>query len=480
MVMGIINTSANFIFPLITYSYVARILKTSGTGRVAFVQSVLTYFSYIAALGISSYGMRECARVRDNKDELSKLTQELLFINLISTLIAYVALFISVAAVPKFESYRALFAVMSCSILLQTLGMEWLYSALEQYTYITVRSLIFKSISVVLTFILVKDSGDYVIYGGLTIFTTAASNVLNFINARKFICVRKYKHYELKKHLKPIMVFFMSAIIISVYAQFDTVMLGFMKGDSEVGIYNAAVKIKTIVVSVSSGLTSVLIPRMSLYYTQDKQKYNSLLSKSFRVALVLLIPLVTFIFINAEDVLLFLCGTEFLGAKPTLRILMVCIFALMLTNLFGNQILVPKGAENRYAKSVFAGMWTNLILNCFLIPRYCSAGAAFATLITEVSNTIWMSQGCKEEIKALKQNVRVLRYVFPVCLAIVLEWISRSMLTGFPVFWRLSGNAVVLFSCYYLILFIQKEEIVYSGYCWLRGKLLRRSKRTAD
>lgn len=122
-------------------------MHSSGTGKVAFVQSVITYFSYIAALGISGYGMRECAKVRKDKDKLSKLTQELISINLVSTLISYLLLLLVVVFVPRFSSYKTLFLVMSSSIFLQTLGMEWLYNALEQYTYITVRSLIFKTIS---------------------------------------------------------------------------------------------------------------------------------------------------------------------------------------------------------------------------------------------------------------------------------------------------------------------------------------------
>lgn len=475
MLMSVVNTSANFIFPLITYSYVARILHSSGTGKVAFVQSVITYFSYIAALGISGYGMRECAKVRKDKDKLSKLTQELISINLVSTLISYLLLLLVVVFVPRFSSYKTLFLVMSSSIFLQTLGMEWLYNALEQYTYITVRSLVFKTISVFLTFILIKDVDDYVIYGGLTIFTTAASNVLNFINARKYIYRKRYTHYCYKKHLKPIMMFFMSAIIITVYSQFDTVMIGFIKGDSVVGIYNAALKIRTIVISISTGITSVLVPRMSVYYSENQEKFKQLLIKSFKISIVVLMPLAVFIFLNAEDVLLFLCGAEYLSANTTLRILMICVCALMLTNLFGNQILVPKGEEKRYTKSVFVGMWINLILNSILIPKFGSAGAAFATLITEISNTIWMGIGCKEEIRYIKKNINSALYILPLIVASIFEVICYSWVNSLGVFWRLALKTIVLFGMYYILLAIKKEEIIGIGIQSIK-KIVARNK----
>lgn len=474
MLMSIINTSSNFVFPLITYSYVARILHTTGTGKVAFVQSVLTYFSYIASLGISGYGMRECAKVRDDKNKLSKMAQELLIINLVSTFVSYILLMVVIALSSKLQSYRSLFWVMSCSILLQTLGMEWLYSALEEYSYITIRSLIFKTISVILIFVLVKNENDYVTYGALTIFTTSASNILNFVNARKYISFKKYKKYDFVGHIRPIMTFFMSAIIITVYSQFDTVMLGFMRGDEEVGIYNTALKIKTIVISISTGLTSVLIPRMSVYYQENYEKFCGLLSKSFKVSLNVLLPLVLFIFINAKDVIIFLCGTEYLPAISTLRVLLVCVFVLMLTNLFGNQVLIPKGNEKRYTQSVFLGLWINLILNYILIPLYGSLGAAIATLITETSNAIWMAYGCKDEVKILKENTNLKVYIIALLIAITFEFICICAVRPLNVFWRLVFDTLMMFGVYYVILLDKREDIICEAMQWIRNLKNRR------
>ena len=448
MLMSVINTSANFIFPLITYSYVARILHASGTGKVSFVQSILTYFSYLAALGISGYGVRECAKVRNDKNSLSKFVQELLIINSISTIISYILLVVAITTIPKLQDYKTLFWIMSWSIVLQTLGMEWLYNALEEYTYITIRSLIFKIISVFLTFLLVKDANDYAIYGGITIFTTSASNILNFINARKYIYIKKYERYNLKKHIGPIMTFFMSSIIITVYSQFDTVMIGFICGDSDVGIYGAALKIKTVIISVSSGLTAVLIPRMTVYFQENYMKFTKLLEKSLKVSLVVLLPLVSFVFINSNDVLAFLCGSEYLTATPTLRILLVCVLALMFTNLFGNQILIPIGDEKRYTQSVFIGLWINLILNTILIPIYQSFGAALATLVTECFNMIWMARGCKREIKNIKEEVIFSTYIYPLAVALLLEGICIHYVKSFSIFFRLFFNTIVLFGSY--------------------------------
>lgn len=476
MFMNILLTSSNFIFPLITYSYVARILLPEGTGKVAFVQSVLAYFSYIATLGISGYGVRECAKIRDDKQALSKLVHELLTINLSSTIVAYIVLGIALVMVKKFQNYMSLFLIMSSGMLLQTLGVEWLYQALERYTYITIRSIIFKCISVVLTFFLIRDSGDYLIYGALTIFTSSASYILNFINARKYIEIRRYKEYNFLKHLQPIMVFFASSMIITIYGHFDSTMLGFMRGDSDVGIYNSALKMKSIVVSFSSGVTSVLVPRLSLYAREEnRKKYLELLTKSLQVSCVLMLPVTMTVIFNAPDILEFVCGKEYLSATSTLFILMICSLVLCMTNLFGNQVLIPKGMEKYYSKSVFVGLFINLCLNALLIPRFGSAGAALATLATEIYNMMYMGYHARNEAGYLWKYMQKSKYFISLVLASIGEIILlHTTLVIDVVFFRLVINTIFFFSIYWISLLYMKEELVYTTIIGIRQKFSNR------
>lgn len=463
MVMNILLTSSNFVLPLITYSYVARVLLRDGTGKVAFVQSILSYFLYIAALGIPGYAVRECAKVRDDKEKLSVLVSELMTIELISTLVSYVILFIAMIISKKLSSYTALILVMSSSIILQTIGMEWLYNALEKYTYISIRSILFKLIAVVLTFAFVQSKEDILLYGAITVFSTSASYILNFVNSRKYIHFRRVNIRDAFKHFHPVMVFFMSTIIITVYANFDTLMLGFIKNDGEVGIYNAAMKMKSVVISLSTAVTSVLIPRMSVYFSNKNMgAFTDLLKKSLSVSMVLMLPMAIFVAINASDVLLFVCGPDYSNAKSTLILLMCCCIVLMNTNIIGNQILIPTGKEKRYSQSVFIGMWINLILNSILIPRYASAGAAFATLVTEVFNMCWMGIGCKEVIQEVLNRFTISRYLIPLLVAVGLQVLLRTVCIYTPLLMRLCICGVAFFGAYFFMLILMKEPIICS------------------
>ena len=106
-IMNSLLTISSFIFPLITFPYVSRILLPEGTGKVSFVTSVVTYFNMFAQLGIPTYGIRACAKVRDDKEELTRTTQELVIINFVMSVISYTVLAVALMLVPRLREERA-------------------------------------------------------------------------------------------------------------------------------------------------------------------------------------------------------------------------------------------------------------------------------------------------------------------------------------------------------------------------------------
>ena len=125
--MNTILRAANVIFPLITILYVSRILLPAGLGRVSFATSFIAYFNMAAQLGIPTYGIRACAKVRDDKEELSRVTLELLLLNLIGTVISYAAITLCLLFIPRVRADKILFIILSLTIILNAIGMEWLY-----------------------------------------------------------------------------------------------------------------------------------------------------------------------------------------------------------------------------------------------------------------------------------------------------------------------------------------------------------------
>ena len=267
-IMNAILTMSSFIFPLITFPYVSRVLLPIGTGKVSLATSIIAYFSMFAQLGIPTYGIRACAKVRDDKEKLTKTVQEIFLINLIMGMISYAVFFMVLFTIPKIHAEKELYLVISSTIFFNMIGMEWLYKAMEQYTYITIRSIIFKFVALILMFFVVHTQEDYVLYGGITILAAVGSNIFNFLNVHKYISMRPVGNYNLAQHMPPILTFFAMTIATTIYTNLDIVMLGFIKTDIDVGYYNAAVRIKTILVSIVTSLGTVLLPRASYYIEQ--------------------------------------------------------------------------------------------------------------------------------------------------------------------------------------------------------------------
>lgn len=161
--MNMILTTSSFIFPLITVPYVSRVIGPDGMGAISWAQTFVSYFSLVAVLGINTYGIREVAKVRNDREKLSVVTQELITILIISTTIAYAAFLVTIFTLPKAREDKPLMLIFSISIWMTSCGINWFYQGIEQYGYITTRNILVKLIGLILIFIFVHQSSDYYI-----------------------------------------------------------------------------------------------------------------------------------------------------------------------------------------------------------------------------------------------------------------------------------------------------------------------------
>jgi len=128
--MNIILTMSSLLFPLITFPYISRVLLAEGNGKVQLATSVVTYFLLFAQLGIPTYGIRVCAAVRDDKMKLTRTVHELMIIQMVTMLLSYLVFFFCLNLIPRIQAERSLYLVTSALILLNSIGMEWLFKAM--------------------------------------------------------------------------------------------------------------------------------------------------------------------------------------------------------------------------------------------------------------------------------------------------------------------------------------------------------------
>ena len=457
--MNIFLTMSSFVFPLITFPYISRILLAGGYGKVQMATSVISYFILFAQLGLPTYGIRVCATVRGDSIKLTRTVHELFFIQTITMILAYVMFFVCLNLIPKMEDERNLYLITSALILLNSIGVEWLFKAMEQYTYITVRSLIFKMISLVAMFMLVQSEDDYLIYAAISVFASGGSNIMNLIQLPKYILLKPIGGYQIRKHVKPILVLFAYVCATTIYTNLDSVMLGFMIGDVEVGYYSVAVKIKNILVSIVTALGAVVLPRVSYYYEQKEfDRFWDLASKAFRFVLMISVPLTVYFMIFAKQGIFFLSGSSYASSIMPMFVIMPTLVCIGLTSVTGIQILIPSKRENIVLYASIAGALIDLVLNIFLIPVFYSTGAALGTLAAEAVVLIIHVTVLRKELIKLKKKIEIGKILGATLVSgIVTFGFVFVQASDFAI---LTMSSILFFLIYLLMLHLCKDSLL--------------------
>lgn len=385
-ILNVIKTISSILFPLITFPYISRVLMPENVGKVNFGISYISYFSMIASLGITTYAIRECSSVRDDKMILGKKASEIFSINICTTVVSYILLAVSLLLFQRLDSYRILIIIQSTSILFTTLGADWLNSAMEDFKYITLRTIAFQIISLLLMFCLVKTPDDYLKYAAISVFSSSGANIVNIFYRRKFCKVSFTKSMNWRKHFKPILLLFVMILAQTIFSSADQTMLGFMKGDYEVGIYSTAHKIENIISQVVSSLAWVVMPRMSLYFAeQDYIKVNQMLKKTLSLLMCIGVPSIAGVCVLAREIVMIIGGTSYLDAALPLMILMFSFaFSLVGGSFLGNMVLLPSKQENTYMWICCITAVFNVVLNFILIPYGGAKAAAFTTALSSL------------------------------------------------------------------------------------------------
>ncbi|MGI6511029.1 MAG: flippase [Catenisphaera adipataccumulans] len=479
--MNTLLTMSAFIFPLITYPYVSPILSPSGMGSVSFATSIATYFTMFAQLGIPTYGIRACALARDDKKALTKTVQELLIINVVMMILSYIVFFILLFTVPQMKDEKTLFIVVGSMVWLNCIGMNWMYQGLEEYTFITVWSVVCKTISVVAMLLLVHAKSDYIIYGGLSIFASYGSSLANFFYAHKFIDLKPVGHYHFRKHLRHVGIFFAMSCATTIYTNLDIVMLGFMKTNVDVGYYQMAVKIKNILVSLVTSLGTVMLPRASYYIGQgDMKRFRAIAQDALHFVWLVAVPLAVYTVLFASQGIYFISSAEFTGSILPMQIVMPTLIFIGLTNIIGMQILVPTGNEMYVLYSEIAGAAVDFVINLLLIPHLASAGAAIGTLAAEAVVLGVQYHYTKPMIRKLLKRIPYGKLLAANAAAAVLSVFCRHLELVSSLRWNsfliLAISCILFFVVYLAVLLLLKEPLVLTFQKQVHQWLMRRKE----
>lgn len=483
-IMNSLLSISSFLFPMITFPYISRVLLASGTGRINFATSIVNYVLTLSMLGIPLYGVKACAVDRKDRKKLSQTVLELLVLNGIAGGAGLLVLLGATLLVKEFRAQWELIAVMSLLVPLNIIGAEWFYRGMEEYTYISLRNMGFKLIGVLLMFLLVHDEQDVLAYGGILVLAGAGSYLLNFIRLRRYVRFGGLQRLDLKRHIRPVLSFFVLSVSWTIYTNTDVIMLGMLQGETAVGYYSASLRIKAIILGIVSALSGVLLPRVVHFFAEKRyEEAVGMIRKNASFVLLSSLYFIGFIITNAREVILLLAGKGYLPAIPVIQVTILMVLLVGYSSLLGTNVLISLGRERITILASFVGIGVNVILNAYLIPRYSALGAGVATVVGECSMILCEVVCIGKEIRTYfdRGNCKKTLLAFLVSAAAVL--LLKGGLSGFlserQEIWRLLVYLLLAGSCYtflYLaLLYRLREEMV-----WNQGRRLLKKLRKKE
>ena len=384
MILNAIKGLLSVLFPLITFPYVSRVLGVDNLGRYNFVNSIISYLLLLAGLGINTYAIREGARIRDDRERIELFGREMLSINILSTVFSYLLLFILLLAVSRLEDDRSLLLIFSLQIIFKTIGVEWVYSIYEDYIYITLRSIVFQVISLILLFLFVKTKDDIDIYALITVLSAVGSNLLNYIHSKSYCDLRPVWQIRWKAHLRPILILFAMSATVTIYVSSDITILGFLCGDYTVGIYSVSVKVYNIVKTILSSVLIVSVPRLSLLLGKnDMVRFSESADDIYKTLLTLVSPAIVGIIVLRKEIVLLFSTSDYISAITSLSLLSIALFFCMGAWFWGQCILIPFKEESTVFKITIFSAVVNIGLNFILVPVWRENAAAITTIVAE-------------------------------------------------------------------------------------------------
>ena len=479
-VLSAIKTALGIIFPLITFPYATRILGVENIGIFNFSSSVVSYTGLFAALGVRMYAIRECSMVRDDKNKVNNLASSLFSINFGATVIAYAALAILCLFIPKLHAYWPFIAILSLEILFTTVGCEWIYSVYEDFLYVTIRSLCVHTLSLVLLFVFVHTEEDLINYTIISTIAVCGANLANIIGRRKYCRIRLTPHVELKKHLPPIMVFFLNAVSTTIYVNSDVLILGFMTNNTIVGLYTVAARIYTIIKNILASVITVSVPRLSAYWAEgDRDKVKETCDRIFSILLMLTAPAMIGLLALSRPIVLLLSGAAFEKSWVSLSILSVALLVSVFCWFFKSCVLVPSKHEKAAMRGTVAAAITNIVLNFILIPFFQEKAAAFTTFVAE-GVSLGIAFAASRKVMKISITKREVLSVLIGCGVIVGICAASEFLAGDHTVWIIAAAIPLSVLAYGAVLLIGKHRYAILGVNGAREKVKKLLSRRKD
>lgn len=390
---------SQYIVPLIVFPYVSRVLGIEKIGALNWIDNTINYFIIISTLGLTLTGVREVSKVKNDKVELSKIFSELIILHTLFTLIAIILYAVFLLNSEKFIENKTIFYIGITKIVFNIFMIEWFFKGIEDFKYITNRSIVIKFVYVILILIFIKGENDYTVYYIITCFTYVINSIINIIYAKKYISFQ-FNKISIKRHIRSYTTIGLYIMLTSMYTTFNVTFLGFVSTETSVGSYTTALKLYSIILGLFSALNSVLAPKLS-YLVNEHNDYlfKDLINKSLNFVITLSFPIIFCGIALASQILSIIAGPGFEKSIICFKIILPLIFIVGIAQILSNQILIPINRDKQLAYISLCGAVIGITLNIILVRVYKEIGTSLVVVISEICVTLVLYYLCYQYTK---------------------------------------------------------------------------------
>lgn len=436
------------LIPLITIPYVSRVLGANGLGIYSYTYSIVNYFMMFAMIGLNNYGNRTIAKVRDNKEKLSKTFIEIYSMQIITSIL--MILFYSLYLILFNIEYKNIAILQSLYVVSCLFDINWFFFGIEKFKLTITRNTIIKIFSLILIFLFIRNENDVWIYTLILSGNMLLSQLALWPFVKKNIIKVKIRKNDVLKHLKPCLKLFLPVIAVAIYKVMDKTMIGWFSNASEVGYYENAEKIISVPNAIITALGTVMLPRMSNLYAKEKNNESmKIIEKSLELIMFLAFAMTFGLICISKNFSLIFFGKGFEKSGVIISLLSITIFFLSWGNVIRTQYLIPKERDKTYIESAFLGAIVNLILNIIFIPKYASVGACVGTILAEFIVMLYQTLSIKNEIPIKFYLKKILPFFFKSLIMFLVTYMINFI--NFNSFMKIIVQVIVGSVIYFLL-----------------------------
>jgi O-antigen/teichoic acid export membrane protein len=373
---GIVTNILSF-FALL---YIARYLGPEKYGMYTFAFAFIYFFSFIPDMGIHQILVREAAK---EPEKAGKLIGNGTIMQICLSLVALFLAFVLINVINFPPSTKSALYIASLGLLITGTGAYGIiYEAKLRMEYSLLFNLANRIVFLVFIFLAIANNLELNVFIFASVLATFIHNLLMILFAKKLVNVSFDVDLSLMKQLvKEAIPIAIASVFTVIYFRIDVLMLSFLRGNIEVGIYSAAYRLTEALVFLPTVITTSTFPLMSKYYKDSFDSFSFAYTRTFKYLFatgLLIAVLVTF----ASDKIIFLAyGLKYQSSAIALQILIWSTAIMFITTLISTTC-VSSGNQQIVSKRALLAALLNVILNLILIPWIGYIGAAIATVLS--------------------------------------------------------------------------------------------------